>query len=251
MSPDPTGFWYQPLESGWGVDIAQQNDVLFVTLVVYDEQKRPEWFVASSVRDTGVGVFTGALYRMSGPWFGTTFDPAMVGSQAVGTLTVLYKSNFGGERPLQLSYTVSGVTITKDLTRLTWASNATRLPGAYFGGINYASLAADTMPMGCGAPPDLFPPGSEIRINMSAPNSIFIIRNTGIDTINMMGGTYEQSGQFGVITGGLYSGIVINALKVADARVTNLVVNDDGFIGHIQVVAGNCSYEGSIGGVRR
>lgn len=251
MSPDPTGYWYNAGESGWGATIAQQKETLFVILFVYDEQKKPEWFVASSVRDTGVGVFTGTLYRMSGPWFGMTFDPAQVGSQAVGTLTVLYKSNFGGERPIQLSYTVNGVAVTKELARLTWDSNAERLPGAYFGAINYASLAAATMPAGCGAPPAFFAPGSEIRINMSAPDSIFIIHGTGIDTVEIIGGTYAQSGQLGTITGFLFGGNIVNPLKIADAQVTNLVVNDDGFLGHLRVAVGNCTYEGSIAATRR
>ena len=250
MSPDPTGNWYNPNESGWGATIAQQGEVLFVLLFVYDEQGKPAWFVASNVRDTGGGVFSGSLYRTSGPWFGTTFDPATVQNQAVGTLTAQYAVNFGGQASLRLTYTVNGVAVTKGVTRLTWDRNAERLPGAYFGGINYA-LAASTQPAGCGSPPDVFPPGGEIRINMSAPDSIFIIRGTGIDTVQIIGGTYAQSGQFGVITGSLFSGIVVNPLKIADAQVTNLVISDDGFLGHVRVVAGNCSYEGSIAATRR
>ncbi|HWH40181.1 MAG TPA: hypothetical protein VNU21_10105 [Usitatibacter sp.] len=38
-----TGYWYNPSESGWGAAIAQQGEVLFVTLFVYDEQKRPAY----------------------------------------------------------------------------------------------------------------------------------------------------------------------------------------------------------------
>ena len=250
LSPDPTGHWYNPNESGWGATIAQQNDVLFVMLFVYDEQGKPAWFVASNVRDAGGGVFSGPLYRTSGPWFGMAFDPMAVQSQAVGTLSVQYAVNFGGQASLRLSYTVNGVAVTKGVTRLTWDRNAERLPGAYFGGVNF-NLSATTLPAGCSSPPDIFPPGSEFHINMSAPDSIFIIRGTGIDTVQLIGGTYAQSGQFGVITGGLFSGIVVNPLKIADAQVTNLVINDDGFLGHVRLVAGNCSYEGSIAATRR
>jgi hypothetical protein len=145
---------------------------------------------------------------------------------------------------------VNGVAVTKGVTRLTWDRNAERLPAAYFGGINFA-LAAASQPVGCGPPPALFPPGGEIRINMSAPDSIFIIRSEGIDTVQVIGGTYAQSGQFGVITGFLFSGNVVNPLKIADAQVTNLVVSDDGLLGHLRLVAGNCVYEGSIAAIRR
>ena len=250
MSPDPTGYWYNPNESGWGATIAQQNDVLFVILFVYDEQRKPEWFVASNVRDNGGGVFSGTLYRTSGPSLGTTFDPAAVDFRAVGTVTLQYAVNFAGQASIRLGYTVDGIAVTKGATRLTWESNAQRLPGAYFGGITLA-LVPLPQPAGCGPPPDVFPPGGEIRINMAAPDSIFIIRSFGIDTVNLIGGTYAQSGQFGVITGGLYSGIVVNPVKIGDAQVSNVVVNDDGFLGHLRVTVGNCVYEGSIAATRR
>jgi len=250
LSPDPTGFWYNPNESGWGVNVAQQGEVLFVTVFVYDEQKRPQWFVASSVKDTGNGVFSGTLYRTSGPTFGGAFDPNLVQDQAVGTLTLQYAVNFGGQASLQLGYTVNGVAVTKGVTRLTWDSNATRLPGAYFGGMNL-SLAPLPQVSGCTAPPAFFTPGSAIRINMSAPDSIFIIQGEGIDVVHIIGGTYQQSGQFGLITGGLFSGIVVNPMKIADAQVTNLVITDDGFSGHLRIVMDNCIYEGPIGGIRR
>lgn len=250
MSPDPTGDWYLPSESGWGVTIAQQGDVLFVTLLVYDEQRRPEWLVASNVIDAGGGVFSGALYRTSGPWFGAAFDPAAVNSRIVGTVSLNYAVISSGQASLRVRYSVDGVEVTRNVIRLTWGSNATRLPGAYFGGVNYASLAAATQPEGCGPPPSFFPPGGEIRINMSG-NSIFILRNEGTDLLNLIGGEYVQSGQFGVVDGFMFRGVIVSPLKIADAQVTNLVISDDGFIGHIRVTVGNCGYEGSIGGVRR
>jgi hypothetical protein len=86
---------------------------------------------------------------------------------------------------------------------------------------------------------------------MSAPDSIFIIRSEGIDTTHVIGGTYAQSGQFGVITGSLFSGNVVSPLMISDAQVTNLVISEDGFLGHVRLVAGNCTYEGSIAATRR
>jgi hypothetical protein len=251
MSPDPTGYWYNPNEAGWGVAIAQQNDVLFVTLLVYDEQKRPAWFVASSVREAGSGVFSGTLYRMSGPTLGGNFDPAFVGSQAVGTLSVRYAVNFGGQASLLLNYTVDGVAVSKGIVRLTWESNVTRLPGAYFGGINI-SLAAVSQLKGCPAAPTSFPPGGQFRINVSAPDTVAIFADEGIDTVSLIGGTYQQSGQFGLINGGLFRGPIVSPFKVADAQVTNLIVSDDGFNGHVRfTIDNNCLYEGAIAGMRR
>ena len=86
---------------------------------------------------------------------------------------------------------------------------------------------------------------------MSAPDSIFMILTEGIDTVTIFGGQYVQTGQSGMITGGIFSGNIVNPLKVADARVTNLIVSNDGFTGHLDLVMNSCTYEGAIGGIRR
>ena len=250
LSPDVTGFWYLPHESGWGAAIAQQDEVLFVALFVYDPQGRPEWLVASDVRDTGNGVFSGTLYRTSGPWFGGAFDPGLVGHDAVGTLRLRYAVNFGGQASLRLEYTVDNVTVGKALVRQTWGSNATRLPGAYVGGTLLAP-AALPQPAGCAAAPTFFSPGGAIRINLAAPDTIAIIGDEALDTRSVIGGTYLQSGQFGVVTGGLFAGPVVSPPALGDAQVTNLVITDDGFSGHLRLTIGSCVYEGAIGGIRR
>src|SRR4051812_44869530 len=164
MSPDVTGLWYNPSESGWGASIAQQGDVLFVTLFAYDEQRRAQWFVASRVIDAGNGVHSGPLYRTSGPPFSGAFDSTRVDTTAVGTLSVQYADVDGGG--LLLSYSVNGVTVQKALVRQTWESNAARLPGAYFGGLSL-SLAAVPQPAGCPAPPSFLPPGGPLRITLA------------------------------------------------------------------------------------
>ena len=250
LSPDVTGFWYKSTEPGWGAAIAQQDDVLFVALFIYDEQGRPEWLVASDVRDSGNGVFTGALYRTSGPPFDSVFDPRVVAIQAVGTLTIRYAVNFGGQASLRLDYTVDGVAVSKGVVRQTWESNATRLPGAYFGGMRL-SLAPLPQATGCPAAPARLAPGGSLRINMAAPSTIAIIGDEGLDTRSTIAGEYLQSGQFGVITGGLFAGPVVAPLRVGDAQVTNLVITDDGFTGHVRLVSANCVYEGAIGAIRR
>jgi hypothetical protein len=251
MSPDPTGYWYNPNESGWGVAIAQQNETLFATLLVYDEQRRPAWFVAPGVRDAGNGAFSGVLYRTSGPWFGAGFDPGIVENQAVGTLTLQYAVLAVGEASIRLSYTVNGMTVTKALLRMTWESNAVRLPGAYYGGMSVA-LSPVPQPNGCVPDvPTFFPAGGELRINMSAPDTIALIRGDGIDTVSIIAGTYLQSGQFGVLTGSIFRGQLASPPRIADALITNVVVSAEGFLGHIQVVKDLCVYEGTIGGIRR
>ena len=249
LSPDPTGYWFNPEESGWGASIAQQGDVVFVSLLVYDEQQRPEWLVATSVTDSGGGVFSGALYRTSGPWFGGAFNPALVGFQAVGTITLQYTGDASVQASLRLKYTVNGAAITRDVVRMTWASDAQRLAGSYYGGVSLV-LAPFPQPSGCGPAPTFFPPGGTLAVNMTAPSTIAISHGEGVDLVNVISGTYIQSGQFGVITGSVFGGS-IGGIRLGDAQVTNLVSTSDGFNGHLRVTIQNCIYEGSIGGIRR
>lgn len=250
-APDPTGYWYNPNESGWGAAIAQQGDALFVSLLVYDEQKRPAWFVASNVRDSGGGTFSGSLYRASGPWFAGAFDPAVVQAQSVGALSV----QTTGLASLRLTYTVNGIEVTKSVARMTWDSNAERLAGAYFGGMSVA-LAFLPQASGCASAPTFFPPGTAFTMStstsMSAPSTVVIVFVEGTDLLTAIGGPYQQVGQIGAIaSGAIFRGNIVSPPRIADAQITNLVVSDDGFSGHIRITMGNCIYEGAIGGIRR
>ena len=46
---DHSDLWWNAAESGWGIHVTQQGDVLFAVLFVYDDQQRPRFFVASSM----------------------------------------------------------------------------------------------------------------------------------------------------------------------------------------------------------
>ena len=71
--------WYNaPAESqsGWGVNIAHQGNILFVSLFVYGSDGTPRWYVASDVVPTGaVNTFSGALFNIpTGTFFGVRHD---------------------------------------------------------------------------------------------------------------------------------------------------------------------------------
>src|SRR4051812_7004477 len=71
-TPDYTDLWYIPTESGWGANVVQQGNTMFVTLFVYGSNNQPTWFVASAVTQTGgstSGTFSGPLYQTTGPYF--------------------------------------------------------------------------------------------------------------------------------------------------------------------------------------
>ena len=129
---DYEDIWYNaPAESqsGWGVNIAQQGEVLFATLFVYGSDNTPRWYV-STLQSAGDNVtFRGDLLSVG---TGTFFATPWVGIsniQTVGTMTFAFDSATTGT----MTYTVNGATVTKSIVRQSWHSDV--LSGTYMGGV--------------------------------------------------------------------------------------------------------------------
>lgn len=73
-SSEITDMWWNPDESGWGVNVILQKDVGFITFFVYDSAQNPVWYTSDVHFDqqNGLGtlVWKGSLYATKGPWFG-------------------------------------------------------------------------------------------------------------------------------------------------------------------------------------
>lgn len=96
-----TGLWWNPSESGWGVNIAQNGDALFATWFLYAPDGAPIWYHMPAGSWQRVGefdTFTGAVYRTTGPALQSCdvtstdcpvvpFDPTRVTRTPVGTAT--------------------------------------------------------------------------------------------------------------------------------------------------------------------
>src|SRR5262249_7388980 len=63
---DYTDLWWNPSESGWGMAITQQANVMFLAWYVYDSSAKPVWYVASNCAVTTSGC-SGAAYRTTAP----------------------------------------------------------------------------------------------------------------------------------------------------------------------------------------
>jgi hypothetical protein len=109
------GLWYKApaeSESGWGVGIAHQGDILFVTWFTYDLDGTQMWLVGPEVRRTSGNTYAGTLYRTTGPAFSAVPFGA-VAVNAVGATTL----DFSGASSGTFTYTVNGVTQSKAITR--------------------------------------------------------------------------------------------------------------------------------------
>jgi hypothetical protein len=181
-----TDMWWNPAESGWGVNIILQNSVVFATFFVYDTNRNPVWYTAPLYYQGNL-VWTGALYATTGPWFGGPFPPTTTIRQA-GTATFslldLNRASF--------VYSVDGIPVAKTVQRQTWANE--NYSGTYAGGYS-------------------------IRLTGCAPSSLNGIQEVaGLLSVNQVGvsvsialsatgancsfsGTYTQTGKLGEVQG--------------------------------------------------
>ncbi len=110
--------WWNANESGWGVNVTHQGDILFATLFTYDAQGKGLWLVMSHGDRTGNRTYTGTLYRTTGPVFNSTnWSATPIVYSNVGTMSFTFLDGISG----LLSYNVNGVQVTKTISRLTFA----------------------------------------------------------------------------------------------------------------------------------
>jgi len=110
-------WWGGSAQSGWGINLTQQSNILFGTWFTYDTTGKGMWVVMPDGVSTGPGTYTGKLYQTSGPRF-DAFDPTKVVVTEVGSATLAFTDPSNGT----FSYTVNGVTQTKAITRQVFAT---------------------------------------------------------------------------------------------------------------------------------
>ena len=121
--PYMTSLWWNPSESGWGLNLNQQGSTMFGTLFTYDASRAPLWLVmpAGTLQADGVS-FTGDLYRTTGPAFNANpFTPIGASNiTRVGTMSVAFSQANAGT----LTYTMNGVQVQKNIQRQVYGSRS-------------------------------------------------------------------------------------------------------------------------------
>ena len=112
LPPNYTDLWWNAAESGWGLNLNHQGNIIFGTLFTYDAGGAPMWLVMDHGSLQSDGSFSGPLHRTTGPAFNAVPWTAVTSTQ-VGTMRVAFHDASNGT----LSYTVNGVSVTKPITR--------------------------------------------------------------------------------------------------------------------------------------
>lgn len=243
FSNDTTDLWWNQNESGWGINIIQQSNILFATLFVYDTTGVPHWYVASSMTGNNVApyTFSGRLYETTGPAFSTpSFDPAAVTRRDVGDISFQFTPPNTGV----LAYTVDGVKVSKQVTRQTWAAN--NLAGT-FAGAQVLQKAASAAPS-C-APKTGLQPFDTISITHPADNSFSMVASSTNAPLEQCRytGTYSQAGHIGLVDG-VYA---CDSGANGTFQLREVELGTNGFAANVSETDRGCGVNGNIAAIRR
>ena len=239
-STDYTDLWFNPAESGWGVNLIQQYETIFATLFVYGADNSARWYVASDLRGSGQNNFTGTLYQTTGPAFTAPWTGGAVVTP-VGSMTFTFASANTGT----LTYVVNGASVTKQIQRQTFRTNT--LSGPYLGGLTAVASA-------CNNPSDNgFTLSTGVMSVTQNGNSISIrveFKNAG-GTPGVCGwsGTYTAAGRLGTITG-TSSCTVGSATTSGNFTMSEVDVGKNGFSAVYSGRDSFCTNTGYFGGIR-
>ncbi|MBL8524465.1 MAG: hypothetical protein JNN20_12310 [Betaproteobacteria bacterium] len=123
LTNDYTDLWWNPAESGWGMNITQKGNNMFVAWYGYDTNGRPLFATMPGGTFSDARTFTSRFYTTTGPWFGSTpFDSSRVAAQDVGSAEL----NFLNRDNATFTFTIRGVTQTKNITRQRFGGDVSR-----------------------------------------------------------------------------------------------------------------------------
>lgn len=233
--------WWNPAESGWGVNIDHQQDVMFLTFFIYRADKSPYWLVGIFNR-TGSNplaappvVFTGDVYETTGPVFSGPFDPAQAGNHKVGTGTFS-----GNLTSATLEYTVNGVIVTKSIVRQT-------LRNLDYTG-DYLAATASTS-VGCAnAASNNVTAVDNGTLTVAQSGAAFQMTMRGKTATCTYHGTYSQQGSVGQVDSGSYS---CDDSSSGTFTMSSMQWTPFGMTASVAANNGACTLRGYLGGITK
>ncbi len=133
QAADYTDLWWNPDESGWGVNVVQSDNFMFVTFYIYGQDNKPTWLTAQLAPD-GQGAYSGGLYaNTSGTHYAKPWNTGdAIPAQQVGSAQ--FRPSADNDYQATLTYVVVGAgTVVTAIERQ--SLTAINLAGAYTGGL--------------------------------------------------------------------------------------------------------------------
>jgi hypothetical protein len=146
------GLWFNPAESGWGINFAHQGDLIFASWFTYDLTGKGTWLVMTAAKTTGT-TYSGQLFQGTGPAYDAVPFPPLgsPGGAVVGGLGGTGTVTFSDANNATFSYTVAGITQTKTITRELLGAAAA--PVCVFGAQANLALAGNYTDLWWASPP--------------------------------------------------------------------------------------------------
>jgi hypothetical protein len=231
---DFTDAWWTASESGWGLSIIHQENVMALVFYVYNEQGGATWYLSPATFNSAVGNYQGPLFASTGPYFGAgVFNPGGVNQVSVGSATFTPSSIYAGT----LSYTVNGVSVTKSVTRTSFN------PIAYSG--SFVAGLAGSLSGSCGAT-GAFEGSAFVIINQTASSIQLTLQGSAGSCV--MSGPFQQNGRLGRMPSGT---ITCTGGQPGTATIDEIDVNRSGATLRYTTLIGGCAETARIGAVRR
>jgi hypothetical protein len=229
-STDYSALWWNASESGWGMNVMQEEQILFITLFIYGPNGAPTWYSATatfaSANAAGDRTYTGDLYATTGTPFSTTpFNPGATTAQKVGSVQFVGLAN--GTATVQ--YTAGSATVNKTLVRQTWAQPNFTLNTA----TGYAGAQSDVT-TGCANASNNGPNNqtySQVALYINSVGNTMRLELTTLPTEGglciFQGNNYVQEGRYGkaTLTGRCSALPASTPLFTFDAREVEVGVN--------------------------
>ncbi len=230
FATDWTDLWWNPGESGWGVNFVQADDFIFATFFIYGANQQPTW-VTGQMNVDGNGIWSGPLYQTTGSYYGGVWDSTQRTTSQVGTVTFTPTSSYAGT----LTYNVGNVTVTRSITRQTL--KGIPLGGNYLGG--FTSIFTN-----CTDPAN----NGTVNVFVSLAVTQTVGGSLKIDMLNdsttcTMQGSYIQNGQLYRMPGANYS--CGTTTISTNANVTQVKATSQGIEGQWVAAVGS-QYPGCV-----
>lgn len=237
-SIDQSDLWWNPLESGWGIQFVQRGNQIFATMFVYASDGSPIWYTALLAPSTPL-TWSGDLYATTGTWLGApVFNPTTTMAKKVGTMSWAAAANGTSGT---LNYTVNGLAVAKQLVREFIVFDD--FSGTFLGGIHDTLTGCTNSSMN-----GSFDDYATATITQSGQNLTFAIETLIAGLSCTFNGTLMQDGRFGNATGTFTCNGTLSS-----GTLSSVVVGPDSITAHFMDsnLGNGCASSGYFSGARQ